>query len=74
MKRSVEIGTEDRHFIVVFDQADGSALVKERVLIHDGPRRKYYDEKIRWVDIPEHPPLIPNPLYERVIQEARSKL
>lgn len=74
MKRRVEVQIEQQHFIVVFDQEKDTALVKERVLIHDGPRRQYHVDEIRWFDSPTMPPIKRHELYERVMKEARSKL
>ena len=48
----VDVNLDDRHFIVVFDEEKGTALVKERVVIFEGKRRKFYDEEIRWFHDP----------------------
>lgn len=73
MKVDVTIG--DQEFIVNFDDSTGKVVVIERVVIFEGKRRKFYDEKVRCVRDPSLSlPSSPNPLYERVIELARSAL
>lgn len=73
MKVDVTIG--DQEFIVNFDDSTCKVVVIERVVIFEGKRRKFYDEKVRCVRDPSlPPPPIQNPLYERAIELARSEL
>ena len=71
----VKVAVDGKNYIVVFDQEKGTALVRERVVIFEGTKRKFHEEQIRWFHNPAlPPPPIPNPLYERVIELARSEL
>jgi hypothetical protein len=70
----IDVNHDGRDFIVDIHQEKGTALVTERVVIFEGKRRKFYDEKIRWIHLRDHPPLKTDPFYERVIELARSAL
>lgn len=72
MIKRVPVVLGDQSFVVSLDQGKGTAVVRERILIFEGKRRKFYDEKICWVHDPKVPAAVPNQLYERVIELARS--
>ena len=74
MTRKVHVHLDDRHFIVSFNEEKGTALVMERVPIYDGKRRRYHVDQSRWFYSDTLPQPNPDPLGDRVMKEARSKL